>query len=674
MNNERNVMQELVSTLNKARKAYEQGHHEIMSNAEYDALYVKLLEMEKSTGIVFANSPTQNVGYEVVSDLPKSTHPVPMLSLDKTKDVVALESFLDTKRGILSYKLDGLTVVLTYEDGILISAVTRGDGAVGEVVTSNAKAFKNVPLTIPYKGKLVVRGEAIISYADFEEINSKIVDATSKYKNPRNLASGSVRQLDSSITAERHVQFIAIQLGYDREFINETGLNSMQHQFEFLVEQGFAVVGHCRVTADNVGFILDAMSTQEALTILGVPVDGLVLCYDDVVYGHSLGATSKFPHNAIAFKWADETAKTVLRQIEWSASRTGLLNPVAIFDPVELEGTSVSRASLHNLDIIVGLNLKIGDEISVYKANMIIPQVLENLSANKREHHEEILVFEKDVVPLVCPVCTNYVDYRGGKSTGQAWVVVCPNEKCPAKKVGAFVRMCDRDALNIEGISEATLELFCHQGFLKELPDIFRLNQYKDQIVALEGFGEKSYSKMIKSIEKAKETTLNRIIYSLGLTHIGRSVSKSIAKLCNQCPGLLMSVDEDDLRSVEGIGTAIVESWRTFINNVEHVDIFWDIVDACRLPEVSDESSIQQDLRGFTFVITGSLNHFENRDALKADIESKGGKVSGSVSKNTDFLINNDLNSPSGKNQKARTLGVKIISEETYLTSILGLL
>lgn len=641
-------IKELVELLNKAGKSYYSEEQEIMSNYEYDALYDELKKLEEETGCVLSNSPTVNVGYEVLSELPKERHDSPMLSLDKTKDREALRDWLGEQKGVLSWKLDGLTIVLTYEDGKLSKAVTRGNGEIGEIITNNARVFKNVPVTIPYKGKLVLRGEAIITYSDFNRINEEIPEMDAKYKNPRNLCSGSVRQLNNKITKERNVNFFAFALV---SADNVDFKNSRAYQFEWLKKQGFEVVEYKMVDRDN---IIDTIAWFEKTIVNNdFPSDGLVIIYDDIAYGESLGRTAKFPRNAMAFKWTDETADTVLRQIEWSASRTGLINPVAIFDPVELEGTKVSRASVHNISIMEGLKLGIGDNIRVFKANMIIPQIAANLTESGNIS-----------VPEVCPVCgqpTRISEVNDVKT------LYCDNPECQAKHVKSFALLVSRDALNIDGLSEATLEKFIQKGFIKDKTDIFHLDKFKDEIVAMEGFGEKSYANLIEAVEKAKDTDLVRVLYGLGIDNIGLSTAKLIVKKLKGDPQAVLSVTAQELIDIDGIGEVIAEAFVRYFADEKKKEEYIRLLGEVRLKEI-EESQETEELAGKTFVITGNVTHFANRKELKELIERMGGKVTGSVTGNTSYLINNDSMSQSTKNKTAAKLGVPVITEEEFIT------
>lgn len=644
MEDKKSLMKEKVALLNRASRAYYQDAEEIMSNFEYDKLYDELEALEKETGIILGNSPTQKVGYEVLSDLPKEQHPSRMLSLDKTKDREALISWLNGQKGLLSWKLDGLTIVLTYEGGALVKALTRGNGDVGEVITSNARVFANLPVEIPYKGRLVLRGEAVIKYSEFEQINASISDEASKYKNPRNLCSGSVRQLNSRITAERNVNFFAFNLveaeGVDFE-------NSREKQIQWLSGQGFDAVEYRAVTAENVVSAVEYF--EQAIEDFDVPSDGLVLTLDDIAYSRSLGTTAKFPRDSIAFKWRDQLAETTLKEIEWSASRTGLINPVAIFEPVELEGTTVSRASVHNISVMRELKLGIGDTITVYKANMIIPQIAENLTGSNSVE-----------VPCECPVCGGQTQVKDDSGVETLY---CANPDCQAKQIKSFALFVSRDAMNIDGLSEATLEKLIGRGFIHEPADLFHVEKYREEIMEMEGFGEKSYENLKASIEKARSTTPERLLYSLGIPGIGVANAKVIIKACGRKWEKAAGLTRDELLEIDGIGGIMADAYAAWFEDPAKRRIAEDVLNEVTLDEEAEETG--DAFAGITFVITGKVNYYANRDALKAEIEAAGGKVSGSVSAKTGYLINNDVTSASGKNKKAKELGVPIIDEDT---------
>ena len=638
-------MKELGEKLREASRAYYQEDREIMSNVEYDALYDALSALEKETGIVLADSPTVNVGYEAVEQLPKEEHERPMLSLDKTKEREALREFIGEHPTLLSWKLDGLTIVLTYENGELIKAVTRGNGIVGEVITNNARVFKNIPLKISFKGRLVLRGEAIITYSDFEKINETIGDADAKYKNPRNLCSGSVRQLNNEITAKRNVRFYAFSL------VSAEGVdfrNSREVQFRWLNEQGFEVVEYRKVTAETLDEAMDYFA--EAVTTNDFPSDGLVALYDDIAYGESLGTTAKFPRNAMAFKWADEMRDTRLLEIEWSPSRTGLINPVSIFEPVELEGTTVSRASVHNISIMKELKLGIGDTIRVYKANMIIPQIAENLTGSGNAP-----------IPHTCPACGQETVV---KKENDVECLFCVNPGCPAKKIKSFGLFTSRDAMNIDGLSEATLEKFIARGFIHDFGDIFEISRYKDEIVEMEGFGQKSYDNLMESLERAKETTLPRVIYSLGIANIGLANAKVICRHFDNDLDRIRHASLEEVSDIDTIGPVIAGNLVAYFRDEDNNRRLDHLMNFLHIQE--DSPKQEQIFEGMNFVITGSLVHFGNRSEAKELIESLGGKVTGSVTKKTNYLINNDIQSNSSKNKKARELGIPILSEEDF--------
>jgi len=640
-------IKELVELLNKAGKSYYSDGRELMSNYEYDALYDELGMLEKETGYILSNSPTVNVGYEVLSELPKERHESPMLSLDKTKSPEALAEWLGSQKGLLSWKLDGLTIVLTYDNGQLQKAVTRGNGEVGEIITNNARVFKNVPVTIPFKGKLVLRGEAIITYSDFERINEQIPEADAKYKNPRNLCSGSVRQLNNEITAQRNVHFFAFTLVSAQ---NVDFDNSRQRQFEWLKDQGFSVVEYKMVTKDT---ILDTIEWFEKTIVTNdFPSDGLVILYDDIAYGDSLGRTAKFPRNAMAFKWTDETAETTLREIEWSASRTGLINPVAVFDPVELEGTQVSRASVHNISIVESLKLGIGDRIKVFKANMIIPQIAENLTQSGNLE-----------IPEVCPVCGGKTQI---KQVNDVKTLYCINEDCQAKHVKSFAHFVSRDALNIDGLSEATLEKFIQHGFLKNFCDLYHLEKFRDEIIALDGFGEKSYENLLTSVENSRNTTLPKFIYGLGIANVGLSNAKMIVQALGNDIEKVIHAGRQELEKIDGVGAVIADTVASYFENEKNKEEFYKLLQEMHIEKAPDNQN-NQILTGKVFVITGSLEHFENRNQLKERIEQLGGKVTGSVTGKTSYLINNDSHSTSSKNKTAAKLGVPVITENEFL-------
>lgn len=640
-------IKELTAVLSEAAKAYYQEDREMMSNFDYDRLYDELLKLEQETGVVLSSSPTRQVGYQVLSELPKEAHDSPMLSLDKTKDVSALQEWLGSYKGLLSWKLDGLTIVLTYDQGSLKKAVTRGNGEIGEVITSNAQVFSNIPLNISFKGQLILRGEAVIKYSDFNRINEEIEDVDARYKNPRNLCSGSVRQLNNEITARRNVNFVAFAL------VRADGVdfkNSRKVQFDWLREQGFDVVEYQEVDEGSLREAVEQFAN--AIGTYDIPSDGLVLTYDDISYGESLGRTAKFPRNSIAFKWADEVMETKLRYIEWSPSRTGLINPVAVFEPVELEGSTVSRASVHNISILESLALGDGDKITVYKANMIIPQIAENLTRSGVTH-----------IPEACPVCGGKTEIR---QINDVKSLYCTNSSCQAKKMKGFSLLVSRDALNIDGLSEATLEKFIGAGFIKEFADMFHLDRYQEDIVEMEGFGQKSYENLAASIQAASLTTLPRVIYGLGISGIGLANAKMLCRAFGYDFDAMRHASEEELVCVDGIGKVLADAWMNYFSDDENNRIVDHLLAELTIKE---EPVLAENLifEGKTFVITGSVNHFANRKELAALIEERGGKSTGSVTAKTSYLINNDSMSNSSKNKKAKELGVPIITEEEFL-------
>lgn len=643
-------MKELVNTLNKAGKAYYQEAKEIMSNYEYDKLYDELLALEKEEGVVLSNSPSIHVGYEIVSELPKERHAQPMLSLDKTKDVETLKSWIGTQKGLLSWKLDGLTIVLTYQGGKLVKAVTRGNGEIGEVITNNAKVFQNVPLEISYTDTLILRGEAVIKYSDFEKMNQTIEDVEAKYKNPRNLCSGSVRQLNNEITAQRKVHFFAFTL------VEADGVdfkNSRLEQIKWLAGLGFDVVENKEVTRDTIEEAVAYFSKK--IETYDLPSDGLVLLLDDIAYGYSLGTTAKFPRDSIAFKWQDEMKETTLKEIEWSVSRTGLINPVAVFEPVELEGTTVSRASVHNVSIMESLELGIGDTIQVYKANMIIPQIEENLTRSG----------VKDI-PETCPVCGHVTEIRNDNGVKSLY---CLNPECLAKKIKSLTHFVSRNAMNIDGLSEATIEKFVQSGMIKELADLYHLKKCQEQIVTMEGFGQRSYENLISSIENSRKVEMPNFIYALGIGNIGLSTAKLIVKRYGSDWETIKNLTSEQLVDVNGIGDVIAETFVAFFKDREKLERIERLVKELSF-QAEEESKEEKTLDGITFVITGSVNHFANRNEVKDLIEKRGGKVTGSVTSKTNYLINNDNTSNSSKNKKAKELNIPILTEEEFLEMV----
>lgn len=639
-------MKELVQRLNEAGKAYYQEDRELMSNLEYDSLYEELEELEERTGLVLSTSPTHHVGYEAMEELPKEAHESPMLSLDKTKDREALREFIGSQQTLLSWKLDGLTIVLTYEGGRLYKAVTRGNGMVGEVITNNARVFQNIPLQIPYQGRLVLRGEAIITYSDFQRINEEIPEAGARYKNPRNLCSGSVRQLNNEITAKRNVRFYAFAL------VSAAGVdfvNSRSRQMEWLRQQGFEVVEYRMVTGDNLDEVMDYFSQMVEKN--DFPSDGLVALYDDIAYGDSLGNTSKFPRNSFAFKWADEQKETKLLEVEWSPSRTGLINPIAVFEPVELEGTTVSRASVHNLSIVRELQLGLGDEIKVYKANMIIPQIAENLTRSGSLP-----------IPDTCPACSSHTRIQKEKDVE---TLCCPNPECPAKRIKAFTLFVSRNAMNIDGLSEATLEKFIARGLIHDFGDIFEIQKHEEEIVEMEGFGRKSFDNLVESLDKARKTTLSKVLYSLGIPGVGAANAKLICRHFADSMESLCQATAEEISEIDGVGPVIAGNIAAYFNNEENLKQLEHLMSHLELERQREGDDKR--FAGMNFVVTGSVHHFASRNEVKEAIEARGGKVTGSVTSKTAYLINNDAASTSSKNKKAKELNIPVISEEEFL-------
>lgn len=647
MDKKLNRMKELIEILNNASRLYYQYSTPIMTDFEYDKLYDELEKLEKETNTVLSNSPTQNVEPEAIDSLVKVEHPAPMLSLSKTKSISELASFLGNQEGLISWKLDGLTIVLTYKDGKLSSGVTRGNGIIGEVVTENVKKFKNIPLTIPYKGTLVVRGEAVIKYSDFNKMNEELDDDSSQYKNPRNLCSGSVRQLDSKVTAKRNVNCIIFAL-----IESEKNFKLKSEEFEWLKSLGFDVVEYHKVTSNNIEE--QVLYFKNKINEYDIPSDGLVLLYNDIEYGKQLGTTAKYPKNAIAFKWQDETAETKLIDVDWLVSRTGLINPVAVFEPVELEGTIVSRASLHNVSILQGLSLGIGDTISVYKANMIIPQIADNLTQSNSL-----------AIPNKCPVCNHEAKII---SSNDVKYLYCMNDFCPAKLVKRLSQFTSRNAMNIEGLSDAIINKLADEGLIKTYADIYNLKRYKNDIISFEGFGEKSYDNLINSIEKSRNVKLANFIFALGIPDIGLSRAKLICKNYSNDINKIRNLTFEELSKIDGIGEIIAKEWIDTFNNEDFLKELELLLKEVNFTDTSIDNN--QPLKDLTFVITGSVNNFTNRDELVEYIESYGGKVVKAISNNVNYLINNDITSTSTKNTKAKELGIKIISENDLMSMI----
>ena len=647
MDKKLNRMKELIEILNNASRLYYQYSTPIMTDFEYDKLYDELEKLEKETNTVLSNSPTQNVEPEAIDSLVKVEHPAPMLSLSKTKSISELASFLGNQEGLISWKLDGLTIVLTYKDGKLSSGVTRGNGIIGEVITENVKKFKNIPLTIPYKGTLVVRGEAVIKYSDFNKMNEELDDDSSQYKNPRNLCSGSVRQLDSKVTAKRNVNCIIFAL-----IESEKKFKLKSEEFEWLKSLGFDIVEYHKVTSNNLEE--QVLYFKNKINEYDIPSDGLVLLYNDIEYGKQLGTTAKYPKNAIAFKWQDETAETKLIDVDWLVSRTGLINPVAVFEPVELEGTIVSRASLHNVSILQGLSLGIGDTILVYKANMIIPQIADNLTQSNSL-----------TIPNKCPVCNHEARII---SSNDVKYLYCMNDFCPAKLVKRLSQFTSRNAMNIEGLSDAIINKLADEGLIKTYADIYNLKRYKNDIISFEGFGEKSYDNLINSIEKSRNVKLANFIFALGIPDIGLSRAKLICKNYSNDINKIRNLTFEELSKIDGIGEIIAKEWIDTFNNEDFIKELELLLKEVNFTDTSIDNN--QPLKDLIFVITGSVNNFTNRDELVEYIETYGGKVVKAISNNVNYLINNDITSTSTKNTKAKELGIKIISENDLMSMI----
>lgn len=637
-------MKELIKQLNAAAEAYYNSEQEIISNKEYDALYEELQTLEAKLGAL-PESPTQRVGEKATGSRPKVSHEHPALSLDKTKEINILQKWLGyDKEGILSWKMDGLTIVITFMGGHMIQAVTRGDGFIGEDITDNAASFFGIPAEIPFMGKVIIRAEAVITYDEFIRINEELPADAEPYKNPRNLTSGTVRLLNG--IRDRIVESHAFELvemeGGKPQYIKE--------QFELLQAWGFKVVDHILVSGENLEN--QVYNLEKSIEQNPFPSDGLVLTYNDSVYGESLGVTGKFPRNAIAFKWEDETYNTILKEIEWSASRTGLLTPVAVYDPVEVDGSTISRASLFNVSYLQNLQLGIGDHILVYKANKIIPQLSDNLTKSNTA-----------IIPTHCPICGGETSMLTRESDGRkVHTLVCTNSKCPAKHLGRFSRFVCRDAMNIIGVSEKTLKRMIDMGYLHDLTDIYRLENYRAEIEAMEGFGKKSADKLFASIIASKVVEPWRFLYALDIPNVGRDASKKILRICGgSIEGFVKRIQSgEDFLDAEDVGDVtnqLILEWKKDEEKVKEMLELMELMQFTRSKGAADV------LKGKTVVITGKLKTFKNRDELIAFVEDNGGKVAGSVSANTSYLINNDVNSASSKNIKAKSLGVPIISE-----------
>ena len=635
-------MKELIDILNNASKAYYQDDSQIMSDHEYDKLYDELVKLEKESGVVYGGSPTQRVGYTVLSSLQKVKHDSPILSLDKTKEPDKLISWLGDSEGIISWKLDGLTIVLTYNNGVLERAVTRGNGEVGEDITHNARYFKNLPGKINFNGELNLRGEGIITFTEFERINSEL-DDDEVYKNPRNLCSGTVRQLNSKVASDRNVMFYAFTLvrAEGKEFEKKSG------QLKFLEDLGFDVVEHYIVRAEDIKDKIKMFS--EKIEKNDFASDGLVLTFDSIAYSSSLGTTSKFPKDSIAFKWSDELAETTLLDIIWNTSRTGRINPIAVFEPVDIEGSTVNRASVHNVSVLEGLKLGKGDKIKVYKANMIIPQIAENMTCSATAK-----------IPEVCPVCQGETEIRMLKEGKELY---CINPTCSAQRIKALVHYVSRDAMNIEGLSEETIKKFADAGILDNYTDIYSIKDHPE-IMDMEGFGQKSFDNLVAAVEKSRTVPLENFINALGINQVGLSNAKLLCRNYNYSIEDIVKADQEELKDIEGFGEVIAHSIHSYFANKENLELFNKAVELLSFVKPAETTD---KLGGINFVITGDVAIFKNRNEVKALIESLGGKVTGSVTSKTNYLINNDVNSSSSKNKKAKELNIPIITEEEFI-------
>lgn len=648
-------MKQLVAKLNEARRVYEQGTDEIMSNLEYDRLYDELLKLEQELGTYLPNSPTHNVGYEVVSALQKEKHETPMLSLDKTKSTDAIKSFIGNKKCIASWKMDGLTVVLTYNNGKLDKAVTRGNGEIGEIVTHNARTFKNLPKEIEFKGKLVLRGEAIITYTDFNKINSSLGSGVENYKNPRNLCSGSVRQLDSSIANNRSIRWFAFEL------VSADGKspNSVEQSFEWLKRQGFQTVEYMVINQSNFLSVMSYFSSK--VSKIDIPSDGLVFTYDDVAYGKSLGRTSKFPRHSMAFKWQDDEAESRLINIEWQVGKTGIITPVAIFEPVDIEGSTVSKASLHNLSILMetlGRPYK-GEKIRVFKANMIIPQI----SCGEKLQPNQINAIRISI-PDQCPCCGGETEVQIDPKSG-VQTLWCSNIDCPAKGSRLFKHFVSRDAMNIDGISDATLNRFIEEGLISTFADIYRLSDHMEKIVNMDGFGYKSYENMINSINKSRKVKPANLINALSIPNVGLATAKLICRNFGNDIEKVVAASYSEIDSINGVGDVIASNFVNYFNNKENVDNFIDLYRQLVIEQ--EKISTNTSMNGVVICVTGDVYIFPNRRAIKDLVENLGGKLTGSVSRSTSYLVTNDTTSGSRKNKAAQEYGIQILTEKQFI-------
>ena len=651
-------MKELINKLNQYSYEYYTLGKPTISDTTYDGLYDKLIKLEEETGVVLSNSPTQNVGNVTLSKLEKTTHEYPMLSLDKTKSIDTLNNFRKNKDTILMLKMDGLTIDLVYDEkGNLIEGSTRGDAFIGENITHTVKTFSNIPLKINnnFNKTIHIIGEAIIDYDTFDNINSKLSD-NDKYKNPRNLVSGTVRQLNSKVCKDRNVKFV----GYIVEGLN---IPSKLYQLKLIKELGFETVEYQIILSNNEKEYLESKIDylRELASNKKLPIDGMVLMYNNIKYGKSLGNTAHHPLHSIAFKFENDVEFTKLINVEFNVSRTGRVNPIALFNPVELYGTTVTRATLNNLSILKSLQLGLGDEIGVTKANEIIPMITDNLTKSNTL-----------VIPEVCPVCGEPLIIKNDTNSE---FLYCQNPNCKAKLVQSIFNYCNRDAMNIVGLSEKSIEKFIEKGFIKSILDIYSLDKYKKEIIHMEGFGLKSYNKLIDSIEKSKQCKLENFIYALGIPNVGLQTAKNIVKFVEgdvrtKLNTLLMFCENIKWLKMNDCGESLKNSLIQYFNNEENNKLVFELSNLLSFIEDNPKKNNNVSLEGKTFVITGKVHIYKNRNEIKDIIESLGGKVSGSVSSKTDYLINNDINSNSGKNKTAKELNIPIISEEQFVELI----
>lgn len=645
-------IKELIEILNNASFNY-YNSNPIMSDYEWDKLYDELKLLEQETNIIYSNSPTQNVGCKVLDKIEKVTHNHPMLSLDKCHSEKDLIDFAKDKDCILSVKCDGLTTSLHYINGKLIGAESRGNGIEGGNILENVMTIKNIPLNVPYKEELIIDGETIIDWNTFNKINEGLPTGQDKFKHPRNLASASLNVLDTKIAASRNMRFIAWRV------IKGLNCKSVFFSLKEAEKLGFEIVPMWTYTnkssdKENISTMLSDL--QDKADNLGIPYDGAVMTYDDIEYGKSLGRTEKFFKHSIAYKYEDELYETNLNDIEWNTSKTGLINPVAVFEPVDLDGAITTKATLHNISYIEKLQLGIGDTIQVYRANMVIPKVHDNLTRSNTWK-----------LPDKCPCCGGNVEIHNENGSK---TLHCMNNDCKAKLLGKLSHFVSKNAINIDGLSEQTLQKFIDLGWLNTFKDIYYLSDHKEEMYKLDGFGKKSVDKLLESIEKSRNTTLDRFIYGLCIPLIGRTASKTITKEFNNQPEEFYNIwcHGYDFTKLNDFGDTMNNSMQDFIkNNYRWIAV---LIGEFIFRESDNNDNIKQVLEGKTFVITGSLRFYKNREELAAVIERNGGKISGSVSAKTSYLINNDVTSTSGKNKKANELGIPIISEGEFVQMI----